>query len=120
MGFLLSAMQTGLLRFIVGSVHRLTLALFSSVCVVQTHECDNRHDRAHSTRATTKRQDGHINSGRVNGKSPRGIHLAGFEFGRGGAIRTRNRDASRAAVPTDLSFSRQTGRYLHSALAYTP
>ncbi|RQZ58007.1 hypothetical protein DF057_25710 [Burkholderia cepacia] len=45
------------------------MSLVSSVCVVQSHERDNRYDCTHPARATAKHQDSHINSGRVNEKA---------------------------------------------------
>jgi hypothetical protein len=51
------------------------MSLVSSVCVMQPHERNDRHDCAHPTRATTKHQDRHIDSGRVNGKARTDIEL---------------------------------------------
>ncbi|KKI72332.1 hypothetical protein VU09_29195 [Burkholderia pseudomallei] len=48
------------------------MSLVSSICVMQSHERDDRHSRTHPVRTTAKHQNGHSNSGRGNEKAPRG------------------------------------------------
>ncbi|AVR06752.1 hypothetical protein A8H31_03860 [Burkholderia thailandensis] len=45
------------------------MSLVSSICVMQSHERDDRHSRTHPVRTAAKHQNGHISSGRGNEKA---------------------------------------------------
>ncbi|ABO60856.1 gp68, hypothetical protein [Burkholderia phage phi644-2] len=45
------------------------MSLVSSICVMQSHERDDRHSRTHPVRTTAKHQNSHISSGRGNEKA---------------------------------------------------
>ncbi|KGX48441.1 hypothetical protein SY87_09960 [Burkholderia pseudomallei] len=48
------------------------MSLVSSICVMQSHELDDRHSRTHPVRTTAKHQNGHSNSRCGNEKAPHG------------------------------------------------